>query len=173
MAVCSLDEAVRLTSLDKHYWNVVSICGPREQKASLRLAKTIHYACFDDVEDVSSAIHRRARDIDIADIFGFLRSLGPGPPLPPVMIHCQQGISRSAAVALSWIYGQLPPTNERLANAVDSILLLRAHAKPNRLVLTSGLAEFLPLTEARQIAETMLADPRFVRNRFQVPQSES
>lgn len=43
MAVCSFDGAARLISSDKRYWNVVSIYGPREQKAEFRLAKTVHF----------------------------------------------------------------------------------------------------------------------------------
>ena len=51
MAVGSFDGAARLTRLDKGFWNVVSIHGARDQKASLRFAKSVHYSCFDDVED--------------------------------------------------------------------------------------------------------------------------
>lgn len=110
MAVCSFDGAARLLSLDKRYWNVVSIPGPRQVKAHLPFAKAIHYACFDDVEDKISPSDHHATAEDIAGIFAFIRSLGGGQPAPPLLIHCQQGISRSAAVALCWIYGELPET---------------------------------------------------------------
>jgi predicted protein tyrosine phosphatase len=166
MSVCSFDGAARLTRLDKHYWNVVSICGPRDHKAVLPLAKTIYYACFDDVEDACSEIYRAPREADIAGIFAFIRSLDSGPPHEPLMVHCQQGISRSAAVALSFIYGHLPPTSDRLAIAVDLILELRPQVKPNRLVLALGLAQFLPPSEAHQITNRMLSDPRIQRNQF-------
>jgi predicted protein tyrosine phosphatase len=134
IAVCSFDGATRLIVSDKNYWNVVSISGPREQKADFPLAKTIHYSCFDDVEDSGSTLYRSPRSADIADIFAFIRSLGSGPTPAPLLIHCQQGISRSTAVALSWLYGHLPCLNDRFVKAIDLILELQPQAKPNRLV---------------------------------------
>ena len=169
MAVCSFEGAARLVTSDKGYWNVVSICGPREQKASLRLAKTIHYACFDDVEDSCSAIYRSARAVDIADIFAFIRSLPSGPPAAPLLIQCGQGISRSTAVALSWVYGHLPPSGDRLVKAIHLILELQPQAKPNRLVLALGLAQFMAVHEARNLADRMVSEPRLARNRFESP----
>jgi predicted protein tyrosine phosphatase len=166
IAVCSFDGASRLTGLDKNYWNVISIHGPQERKAELRLAKTIHYCCFNDVEDEDSALYRSPRAADIAGIFGFIRSLGTGPPPAPLMIHCQQGISRSAAVALAWIYGHLPPTDDRPVRAIDLILELRPQAKPNRLVLALGLAQFMELSEAQRLADWIVSEPRLMRNRF-------
>ncbi len=167
VAVCSVEAAGRVIQADKRYWNVISIHGPREQKPDWRLARSVHYACFDDLEDECSTVYRSARATDIADIFAFIRSLGAGPPLPPVLIHCGQGISRSTAVTLSWIYGHLPPSDGRFVRAVDLILDLQPRAKPNRLVLTLGLAQFLAVREARDVAQRMIAEPRLARNRFE------
>lgn len=172
MAVCSFEGAARLTGLDKRYWNVVSIRGPGERKADLPLAKTIHYSCFDDLEDGCSAIYRSPTAADIAGIYAFIHSLGSGPPPAPLMIHCQQGISRSAAVALAWLYGHLPPTGDRLAKAIDLILELRPEAKPNRLVLALGLAQFMAVDEARRLSDQIVAEARLERNRFQSPQEQ-
>lgn len=166
MAVCSLDSAVRLTRLDKSYWNVVSIHGRQERKAHLPLVKTIHYSCFDDVEQEHSAVGRGATAMDIAGIFGFLRGLAVAPHAEPIMVHCQQGISRSAAVALSWIYGCLLPTPDRIVRAIDLLLELRPQAKPNRLVLALGLAQFVAVEEAQRLAEWVVSEPRLERNRF-------
>ncbi len=168
MAVCSFDGAARLTILDKRYWNVVSIHAPRENKAQLPLAKAIHYACFDDVEDERYAAGRCATAEDVAGIFGFIRALGAGSAGAPLLIHCQQGLSRSAAVALSWIYGQLPPTADRALKAIDLTLELRPEAKPNRLVLALGLAHFMEVPEARELAQRILSEPRLKRNFFPV-----
>ncbi len=168
MAVCSFDGAARLLTLDKGYWNVVSIHGPRQVKANLPFAKAIHYACFDDVEDELSASGRGATAQDITGIFGFIRGLDAGPPPAPLLIHCHQGISRSAAVALSWIYGQLSPTLDRALKAIDLTLELRPEAKPNRLVLALGLAHFMELSKARELANWMLNDPRLKRNWFPI-----
>ena len=167
IAVCSFDGAARLIAADKNYWNVVSILGPREQKADLRLAKRRHCACFDDIEDSVSTIYRSPRAADVAEIFAFINSLSSGPPPAPLLIHCAQGISRSSAVALAWIYGQLPRSSERCVKAIDLILELRPYAKPNRLVLALGLAQFMPVNEARDVAERMVFEPRLARNRFQ------
>lgn len=156
---------MRLVQADKRYWNVISIAGPQERRAELPLSRSIHFSCFDDVEEENSAIYRSARRTDIMDIFAFIGDLGAGPPPPPLLIHCAQGISRSTAVALAWIYGHLPPTGERLASAVDLILRLRPQARPNRLVLTLGLAQFLSVREAHDLAEHMIAEPRLARNR--------
>jgi predicted protein tyrosine phosphatase len=172
MAVCSFEGATRLTSLDKGYWNVVSIHGPRERKAGLPLAKTVHYSCFDDVEDEDSDPDRSPRADDITGIFDFIRSLPAGPPPAPLLIHCQQGISRSTAVALSWLYGHLPFSGARLAEAIGLILELQPRAKPNRLVLALGLAQFMAFHEARRAADHIVSEPRLVRNRFQNPQEE-
>ena len=167
MAVGSFEEVARFTSVDKGYWNIVSIHGPQEREARLPFARTIHYACFDDIEEEDSALGRSPRAEDIAAIFGFIRSLDCITPLPPLMIHCQQGISRSAAVALAWVYGHLPATGDRPMRAIDLTLELRPQAKPNRLVLALGLAQFLPLGEARNLAERIVCEPRLMRNRFQ------
>lgn len=167
LAVCSFDGAVRLTNSDKGYWNVVSICGPRQLRADLRLAKRTHFACFDDVEDGCSPVYRQAKASDIADIFAFIETLVSGPANPPLLFHCQQGISRSAAVALSWIYGQMPRTDGCFKRSIDIILKLRPEARPNRLVLTLGLAQFMATDEATRLANRMLADPRFAPNRFE------
>ena len=172
MVVCSFDGATRLTSVDKGYWNVVSIHGPRERKAALPLAKTVHYSCFDDVEDEDSDHDRSPRADDITGIFDFIRSLASGPPPAPLLIHCQQGISRSTAVALSWLYGHLPPSGARFAEAIDLILELQPQAKPNRLVLALGLAQFMAVHEARRVADRIVSEPRLARNRFQSPQDE-
>jgi len=166
MAVCSFEDAIRLTGLDRGYWNVVSIHGPRERKARLPHARTVHYACFDDTEVEDSSMDRCPRAEDIAAAFRFIDRLSPGPPLAPLMIHCEMGLSRSPALALAWVCRQLPPTDKRPARAIDIVLALRPQAVPNRLVLRLGLAQFMALSEAQRLADSMVRDPRFQRNRF-------
>ncbi len=168
MAVCSFDGVTRLLTIDKGYWNVVSIHGPGQAKAHLPFAKSIYYACFDDVEDDRSGSDRCATAQDIEGIFTFIHALDVGPPPAPLLIHCQQGISRSAAVALSWIYGQLPLTPDRAMKAIDLTLELRPEAKPNRLVLALGLACFMEASKASELADWIINEPRLKRNRFAV-----
>jgi hypothetical protein len=75
IAVCSLEEAMRLSGLDKGYWNVVSIHAPRERKARLPHAKTVHYSCFDDVEVEDSPVDPSPKLPDIAAILDFTLAL--------------------------------------------------------------------------------------------------
>jgi len=166
LSVCSFDGAARLIAFDKDYWHVISICGPLDRKAVLPRAKSIYYACFDDVEDPASEHYRAPREPDIAGIFSFVDQLDSRESGSPLMIHCQQGISRSAAIALSLIYRSLPDAGDRPRKAVDLLLRLRPQAKPNRLVLTFGLAQFLPLPEALRAVEQVLSDSRIRKNQF-------
>ncbi len=166
LSVCSFDGAARLTAFDKDYWHVVSICGPQERKAMLPRAKSIYYACFDDVEDALSERYCAPRETDVAGIFAFIDQLDSREPGSPLMIHCQQGISRSAAIALSLIYRGLPTVGDRPRRAIDLLLKLRPQAKPNRLVLTLGLAQFLPLPEAQREVAQLLSDSRIKNNQF-------
>jgi hypothetical protein len=83
------------------------------------------------------------------------------------MIHCQQGISRSAAVALVWIYRQLPPSDDRHLRALDIVMELRPKAKPNRLVLSHGFAQTMDLSSAHCLAGMIISDPRVQRELVQ------
>ena len=148
LSVCSFDGAARLVAVDKDYWHVISICGPRDRKAVLPRVKSIYYACFDDVEDSLSEHYCAPREGDITGIFRFIEELDSRTQGSPLMIHCQQGISRSAAIAMCLIYGNLPANGDRCSRTLDLLLKLRPQAKPNRLVLTLGLARILPLSEA-------------------------
>jgi predicted protein tyrosine phosphatase len=161
MAVCSFEGAERLTSLDKKFWNVISIRSPEQEKASLPMAKSVYNSCFDDVEDEESAFYRSPRATDITSIFEVLRSLESG----PLLIHCQMGVSRSAAVALAWIYGHLPATEDRASLAIDLLLNLRPQAIPNRLVLKFGLSHFVAPSEALRLAHSIVNEPRLAANR--------
>ena len=74
-------------------------------------------------------------------------------------------------MALSWLYGQLPPSSDRVRKAIDIILELRPQAKPNRLVLELGLAQFVPVEEAAKMSNCIISESRLARNRFQNPLS--
>jgi predicted protein tyrosine phosphatase len=166
LSVCSFDGAARLTAFDKDYWHVISICGPLDHKAVLPRAKSIYYACFDDVENPMSEHHRAPREADIIGILDFLARLESKEPGAPLLIHCQQGISRSTAIAFILIFRSLPDAGDRTKRAVDLLLKLRPQAKPNRLILTLGLAQFLPPGEVTRVAEAVLSDPRIQKNQI-------
>jgi predicted protein tyrosine phosphatase len=168
MAVCSFEGAARLVNLDQGYWNVISIHGPHDLKARLPRAKSVFYACFDDIiEDKDSAYYRAPRAADLDAIFNYAAGLPAIPTPAPLLIHCQQGISRSTAVALVLAHSQLPPTEDRAAKALEITLTLRPQAVPNRLVLQLGFARLMPPAEASRLADGILRDPRVEQNRFQ------
>jgi predicted protein tyrosine phosphatase len=135
-------------------------------------AKAIHYCCFDDIEDEDSTTSRSPRAEDVAAAFTFIDRLLPGAPREPLMIHCEQGVSRSTALALSWVYGHLPGDSERGIQAIDIILALRPLAKPNRLVLRLGLVHFVTASEANRLADWIVREPRLARNRFEASEPE-
>jgi hypothetical protein len=49
-------------------------------------------------------------------------------------------------------------------SAIELILELQPRAKPNRLVLALGLAQFMAVHEARNLADRMVCEPRLERN---------
>jgi predicted protein tyrosine phosphatase len=161
MTICSLAGALRQVQVDKGYWNIVSIRGAGEPKTPFPSGPKVHYACFDDIENPNSSIHQAAQASDLQSIFKFISKLSPASPL---LFHCQMGISRSTAVAMSWILRQLPPTPNRLSQAVDILLTVRPQASPNHLVLSLGLGCFMPANQAVDLADQITRHPRIERN---------
>ena len=166
LAVASRPEAEILTARDKGFWNVVSIYGRGENKAVLPHASDVLFMCFDDVEEADSRQDRSPQATDLVEVFDFIADLDNEPQAAPVLFHCQQGLSRSAAVALSWIYGQLPDSIAREDLAVEILAELRPQARPNRLVLRHGLSQFLPSNQATAMAETLVRHPKLSINRI-------
>ncbi|MDA1274917.1 MAG: hypothetical protein O2960_12855 [Verrucomicrobia bacterium] len=161
--VASREGARRVVAMDKDFWSVVSISGPSEPLNELPSAKRILRAVFDDTEiaDESNALIP-PRSEDLRSIFQFIDEV-PGAPL---LIHCQVGISRSAAVALALICREIPKEEGFWDRAVDTLLDIRPQAKPNALVLRLGLELFMPLGEAGRHATNLINHPRLFANRF-------
>ncbi len=163
LLVASREGARRVVAMDKDFWSVVSISGPSEPLNELPSAKRILRVVFDDTEiaDESNAM-MPPRSEDLRSIFQFVDKV-PGAPL---LIHCQVGISRSAAVALALICRKIGGDEGRWDQAVETLLDIRPQAKPNALVLRLGLELFMSPGEASRHATNLIHHPRLFANRF-------
>lgn len=157
LQVLAREESLKLIWVDRKFWNIISINGPMEERSEFTAARSVHYACFDDVDETQRLIGNvHARAEDLAGIFEFARSVKK----EPLVIQCQLGISRSTAVALALITHQLGDSSGSPALAVDILLRLRPKARPNPLVLELGLATFLETARAEKMASYFLSHPR-------------
>jgi len=163
LCVASKEDAVRLSQIERGFWNVISIHGAMEGRAVLSHARHVHYACFDDTEDEHPGNpNRAATHEDLARVFDFAASIGDG----PLLVHCRAGFSRSPAVALAWICRRLSARHGFATDAVKILLGLQPEAMPNELVLRRGLAQFLSTPEAEELASALLTHPGLVANRL-------
>ena len=161
LAVGSREDALRLVTRDKDFWNVVSIFGVRIPKAVLPGARKILYCPFDDIESslqdgvvVGAGILR--------EIFAFADATKPG----ALLFHCQMGISRSTAVCFLIIARELQRQQvpDFVEQSIEVLSKRRPQANPNALVLARGLELILPPSEATDAAKRVRSDPRFRRN---------
>lgn len=152
-----------MVKIDRDFWHVISIHGPRTARNFLPGAKRVLYVSFDDVEnpteDGSSAL---ARASDIQSIFEFADVL----PRAPLLVHCLLGLSRSAAIALTFIVRGLLHSNNLVEDAAAHLLIIRPHACPNVHVLRLGLRQFLPAKRAEELAVSLANHPPLFSNRF-------
>lgn len=152
LQVASVVEAIRLTQLDRKFWNVVSIRGPTVVRQPFPEAKRVHYAVFPDlIPDQADEMSRAAHREDLAAIHGFVDEV-PGEPL---LIHCQVGISRSTAVALGLIVRTLVAQNRSAEQGVGLLLQIRPKSSPNEYVLQLGLQLFMAPDMAKAIARRL------------------
>jgi predicted protein tyrosine phosphatase len=166
LAVASEKEAIALVQADRNFWNVVSIHAPNISRVHLRGAKRVHYVAFDDAERIEGneqAFFRLATMEDLRSIFAFI-DLQPSEPL---LVHCQAGISRSAAVALAMIVRSLRPRHlygdaALIDRAVELLLTIRPSARPNALVLRLGLEHFLSPPETIFLLQGLLNHPQLL-----------
>lgn len=96
---------------------------------SLRFQKTPHPAHlvlrFEDA-DIDDGRVWVAKDADILSALDFARSVGDAGSL---LVHCEHGIGRSAAISLAILADRLGPARER--EAVSELFRLRPEAVPN------------------------------------------
>lgn len=162
VAIGSKEEAIALSRIDRGFWNVISIHGVDEPRASLSHAQRVHHACFDDIEiDRPGSNLHAATSEDVAQALGFADSIGRG----ALLIHCRLGLSRSPALALAWICRRIAAHENVADAAVDVLLRLQLKAMPNLLILRLGLGQFLQKPEAAALALALVEHPRLRANR--------
>lgn len=178
LAVSSIPELERSLKMDAGFWNVISIREPAVPRPpTLRYAKRIHEAIFEDREDVDPNVPSvPPRREHLTGMFRFVDDC----PGEPVLVHCLAGLSRSPAVALAIIVRGLlrqQQANEdrRLwltESAVALLLQIRPRSRPNTLVLLAGLEQFLPANEARNLMTMLVNHPVLFENRLKATPDE-
>lgn len=169
LAVCARADLPRRAKLDPSFWNVVSMGGPTQPAIERRGFKQVHrIICYDVAgggpsnPDDSQGVPRREH---LQGIFRFADSIAG----EPILVHCQFGVSRSTAVALSlivraMILDGIAPT--QISEEAPLLLLsIRSQAAPNPLILELGLSECMPPDDARQLVWKLLGAPAFRANR--------
>jgi len=144
--------------------------GPTQPAIEARGFKQVHRVICYDVAggdpsnpDDTLGIPRKQH---LQGIFRFADSIAE----EPILVHCQVGVSRSTAVALSLIVRSM------IMDAIDPaqiseeapqlLLAIRPQAAPNPLILELGLLEFMPLGDARKLVWKLLANPALLANRL-------
>ena len=171
LAVSSIPELNKSLRLDKGFWNLVSIREPQVPRPDfLRYAKHFHEVICEDREEVDPTVPCRPPRIeDVIGIFKFVDAY-PGEPL---LVHCLAGLSRSTAVALSFIVrgmvekGWKMERNEPFVErAVEVLLQIRPKARPNVLFLRLCLEQFLNEDQAQNLTIRLANHPVLFENRF-------
>jgi predicted protein tyrosine phosphatase len=167
LTVTSQKEAYELIKADKNFWHVISIHAPNIPRPHFPGAKGVYHVAFDDIENHPVAGEGRcATARDLQDIFHFVDEK-PGQPL---LVHCQMGISRSAAVAAVLIMRELRfdfiEEKGLIERTAELLVAIRPIACPNVLVLRLGLEQFLPLTDAERLTTALVNHPELFANRF-------
>lgn len=162
LAVCGAAEVDPITRRDPGFWNIVSIHDPLSSRQPWPQARNIHYACFHDAELAPSQSIRLMDKEDIAKILRFVDMR----PAEPLLIHCQFGVSRSTAVALTLLVRGLfmDGFTDVIEPAVDTLLAIRSQASPNGLVLKLGLETFMAPEQAREMTVALINHPRLAAN---------
>lgn len=137
-AICSLRDLPAIGRRDPGFWNVISVLeNSAPQVPTQGFLKNIRVACDDVTEFVPGVEVPGSKQID--EVFRFADSV-IGEPL---LIHCMFGESRSPAIALLLMMRDMQMDGyaaEECANASRRFLLsIRPQAKPNPLILETGL----------------------------------
>lgn len=152
-----------MVKTDRNFWHVISIHAPRAPRNSLPGAKLVLYVSFDDAENpTEDGSWALARESDIQSIFEFADEH----PTAPLLVHCRAGVSRSAAIALTFIVRGLLHSENLVEDAAEQLLNIRPHARPNVHVLRLGLRQFLPAPRAEELTVALVNHPTLFNNRF-------
>lgn len=164
LAIGSRLEAEQLVRTDKKFWNVISICSPTSKAADLRDALKVHPVRFEDTEDMRDGEAVAVPRVEvIASALQFAKETEPG----ALLIHCQMGWSRSTAIALLVLVQKQWPGPDAVAQAIESLLLVRERSRPNHLILELGFGLFMTKEESKAAMELVAKHPQFLSNRLE------
>lgn len=157
LAVCSLAELPSFTKRDPKFWNVISLLGPRTQRPISTYFKDHYRAHFDDVCAPTSSNTGIEVVVSAPTMFGILKFVDDRPS-QPILVHCVMGISRSPATALVLLLRGLIAAGVRNPADVglETLITIRPQARPNPLVLKTGLECFLTESEAKLLTAQVL-----------------
>lgn len=166
IAVCAAIEIPSFAQRDRDFWHSISIMEPSRKLATRVGLKDVLSLRFDDAEnlDIDEGGITFAKREHILEALTFVDER-PGAPL---LIQCWAGLSRSAALALGIIARglYLDGCDTFARDAVDHLIQIRPHARPNVLVLRLVLETFLPSEEAEEVTREMVNHPVLLANRF-------
>ena len=152
LAVCSLAELPSFTKRDVKFWNVISLLGPQAQNPMRANFRDHYRAHFDDVCAAPSPHTDNGLVVSAQTMRGVLKFVDERPE-QPILVHCVAGISRSPAAALVILLRGFLAAGESMPvqTAIEAILAIRPQARPNPLVLQTGLGCFVSEGEAAHI----------------------
>lgn len=158
LAVCSLTELPALTKRDPKFWNVISLLGPQSPSPTKVNFRDHHRAHFDDVCAVPSTNAEAGGVVVNAPTMRGILKFVDDRPGQPILVHCVMGISRSPAMALVLLLRGLIAGGETspAKAALESLVTIRPQARPNPLVLQTGLECFITESKAKRLTAQVL-----------------
>jgi predicted protein tyrosine phosphatase len=140
LSVQSRQNAEATTRQEPGFWNVISISQPKYHRAELRGAKSVLFLIFDDVCD-PSVVEPGAWTLFDARHWAQVKEYVGKTRQEPLLIHCVEGRSRSAALALTLLLLAAGPevTDDGLREIWAELKQLRPIAEPNAHVVKTAI----------------------------------
>lgn len=156
-AVCALQDLESITRRDPDLWNLISILDTSTPPVPANGFLKRMRVTLDDLDQADSTktilpeVHAPSRQIE--EVFRFA-DLTWGEPL---LVHCKFGESRSPAMALLLMIRDMKldgyAPGECAISSKEFLLKIRPRAKPNSLILESGLRMLYDDTECRLVRD--------------------
>ncbi len=158
LAVCSLTELPAFTKRDPKFWNVITLLGPKSPSPARANFRDHHRAHFDDVCAVPTTNAELGGVVVKAPTMRGMLKFVDERPSQPILVHCVMGISRSPAAALVFLLRGLVAAGDTnpAVTGLETLLTIRRQARPNPLVLQTGLECFLTEREAKRLTAQVL-----------------
>ena len=155
LAVCALAELPAFTKRDQKFWNVISLLGPQSPSPTKVNFRDHYRAHFDDVCAAPSTNAESGGVVVSSPTMRGVLKFVDDRPGQPILVHCVAGISRSPAAVLVLLLRGLIAAGDAMPvqTSMETLLTIRPQARPNPLVLQTGLECFLSASEAKRLAE--------------------